>query len=371
MSQFDIDAVIVGAGAVGLASAYALSRRGLSVIVLERARLIGSGVSSRNSEVVHAGLHYTPGTLRAAYCVAGRRKLYEFMDAHHVAYDKCGKLIVAAEEAEIPALDTLERHALANGVEGVRRLSAAEARAMEPELNCVAAIYSAESGVFDSHGYMLALRGEIEGAGGAIAMDTPFEGAAPLAGGGFSIRAGGAEPMEIAARYLVIAAGLGAQDAARRIENFPEALIPPLHLAKGNYFTIDAKAPFQRLIYPPPVASGHGAHYRRDLGGRAHFGPDTEWVTTENYDVNTARAANFYAQIRRYWPGLRNGALVPDYAGIRPKLHGPGEAQPDFRIDGPETHKLPDLVCLFGIESPGLTSSLAIGEAVSKKLGGE
>jgi L-2-hydroxyglutarate oxidase LhgO len=368
MSEYDVDAVVVGAGAVGLATAYALSQRGLSVVVLEKERRIGSGVSSRNSEVVHAGLYYPTGSLRAQLCVAGRRMLYPFMDAHHVAYDKCGKLVVATDESEIPALDKIERQAALNGVEGMSRLTGEEARALEPEVRAVAALLSAETGVMDSHGYMLALQGEIEQAAGSIAFATPFEGATPLADGGLRVSAGGDEPIELAARFVVIAAGLGAQGAAARIEGFPAASIPKLHLGKGNYFTVDAKAPFHRLIYPPPIPGALGTHYRRDLGGKAHFGPDLEWVEREDYDVTLSRAETFYAAIRKFWPALKDGALVPDYVGIRPKIHGPGEPQPDFRIDGAEAHGIAGLTCLFGIESPGLTSSLAIGDAVATKL---
>ena len=368
MTAFDVDAVVVGAGAVGLASAYALTRAGLSVIVLEKERQIGTGVSSRNSEVIHAGLYYPTGSLRASLCVRGRRLLYAFLDAHNVAYDKCGKLVVAADEAETATLQAIQRQAAINGVEGVSWLTGAEARALEPELAAVAALLSAESGVFDSHGYMLALQGEIEAAGGAIALATPFEGAAKI-DGGWRVRAGGAEPMELSARYLVLAPGLGAQAAAALVEGFPPAAIPRGYLCRGNYFTVDARAPFSRLIYPPPQPGGLGTHYRRHLGGRAHFGPDLEWIETENYDVNVARAAGFYAAIRRFWPALKDGALVPDYVGIRPKLHAQGEKQPDFRIDGPDQHGFVNLVCLFGIESPGLTSSLAIGETVAARLG--
>jgi L-2-hydroxyglutarate oxidase LhgO len=368
MSEFDTDVVVVGAGAVGLACAYTLTRKDHSVVVLERERRIGSGVSSRNSEVVHAGLYYPTGSLRARLCIEGRRRLYAFLDAHNVAYDRCGKLVVATEESEIPALDRIESQAALNGVEGISRLSGAEARALEPEVRAAAALLSAETGVFDSHGYMLALRGEIEAAGGAIALATPFESAEPLADG-LLVRAGGEEPMELTARALIIAAGLGGQAAAARVRGYPAGQIPALHYGKGNYFTIDMKAPFHRLIYPPPIPGALGTHYRRDLGGKAHFGPDLEWVDREIYEVNPARAESFYAAIRKFWPALPDGALVPDYVGVRPKIHGPGEPQPDFRIDGPERHGLSGVIALFGIESPGLTSSLAIGEAVAERLG--
>jgi L-2-hydroxyglutarate oxidase LhgO len=364
----DFDTAIVGAGAVGLACGYALARRGHSVVVIERENRIGSGISSRNSEVIHAGLHYPTGSLKARLCVTGRRALYSFLVAHNVAFDKCGKLIVATEESEIPALETLARQAEINGVEGVRWLTGEAARALEPNLKAAAALESTESGVMDAHGYMLALEGEIEAQGGAIALNAPFEGASPE-GGGFSVRVGGAAPATISVSKLVIAAGLGAQACAQRIESFPATRVPALHFGKGNYFALQgAKAPFKRLIYPPPIPGALGTHYRRDLGGVARFGPDLEWIDHEDYNVDPARAASFYQTVRRFWPGLPDGALAPDYAGIRPKVHGPGEKQGDFLIEDPRAHGVANLVCLFGIESPGLTSSLAIGEEVATRL---
>ncbi len=361
--------MVVGAGAVGLAVAYALTRKGLGVAVLEREAAIGQGVSSRNSEVVHAGLYYPTGSLKARLCVEGRRRLYDFLTSHHVAHDRCGKLVVATDDAETARLDAILTQGRINGVEGLERLTGAQARALEPQLNAAAALVSPESGVFDSHGYMLALRGEIEGAGGVVVTRTPFLGASPLGGGGWRIQAGGDEPAAFAAGRLVIAAGLGAQAAAAAIETYPAGAIPALHFGKGVYFRLAGKAPFARLVYPPPIPGALGTHYRRDLGGQAHFGPDLEYVSQETYDVDPARAAGFYRDVRRYWPGLEDGALEPDYAGIRPKLHGPGEPQPDFRVDGAEVHGLQGLVCLFGIESPGLTSSLALGDEVARRLG--
>ena len=360
----DFDAVVVGAGAVGLACAYALAQRGQSVAVLERETRIGSGVSARNSEVIHAGLHYPTGSLKARLCVEGRRALYAFLEAHNVAHDKCGKLIVATEDSEVPALLRLWKQAELNRVEGVRSLERDEARALEPELRCVAAIESAESGVLDAHGYMLALEGEIEAQGGAIALNAPFLGARRFADA-FEVSVGGETPMTVSAARLVIAAGLGAQKCAAAIEAFPSDRIPPLYFGKGNYFALQgAKAPFRRLIYPPPIPGALGTHYRRDLGGVARFGPDLQFVDHEDYVVDPARAASFYTTVRRFWPSLPDGALAPDYAGIRPKLHGPGEPQGDFVIDD----SVANLVCLFGIESPGLTSSLAIGEEVARRL---
>ena len=368
MDSFDFDACVVGAGAVGLACGYALARRGLSVVVLEKERAFGHGVSSRNSEVVHAGLYYPTGSLRARLCVAGRRALYPFLDAHKIAYRKCGKLVVATTIDELARLTAIEVQAHANDVEGVSRLDRAQTLALEPALRAEGALLSIESGVFDSHAYMLALRGEIEDAGGAVVEATPFDGAEPRIGGGFTIQAGGAAPTALTARLLVTAPGLSAQSVAAAIAGFPAADIPALHYGKGVYFRLRGKAPFDRLIYPPPIPGALGTHYRKDLGGQAVFGPDLAFVETEDYSVDPGRAAGFYDYIRRFWPGLPDGSLDPDYAGLRPKIHGPGEPQPDFRIDGPERHGIEGLAALFGIESPGLTSSLAIGEEVAARL---
>jgi L-2-hydroxyglutarate oxidase LhgO len=366
--DFDFDAAVVGAGAVGLACGYALSRRGLEVLVLEAGPAIGQGVSSRNSEVVHGGLYYPTGSLKARLCVEGRRALYGFLEARHIAFRRCGKLVVATEDSEIPRLEAILAQARANDVEGVELIDGAAVRALEPGLRAEAALISPQSGVFDSHGYMLALRGEIEAAGGVVVTSTPFVGATPLAGGGFQIQAGGDAPASLTVRRLVTAPGLSAQTVAATIEGYPAASIPALHYGKGVYFRLTGKAPFERLIYPPPIPGALGTHYRKDLGGQAVFGPDLAFVDREDYGVDPGRADAFYAYIRRFWPGLRDGALEPDYAGLRPKIHGPGEPQPDFRLDDVRIHGLEGLVALFGIESPGLTSSLAIGEATAERL---
>jgi L-2-hydroxyglutarate oxidase LhgO len=368
MDSFDFDACVVGAGAVGLACGYALAKRGLTVVVLEKERAIGQGVSSRNSEVVHGGLYYPTGSLKARLCIDGRRALYPFLEAHKVAFRKCGKLVVASEPGQVPDIEAIEAQAIANGVEGIAAISGAKAMALEPGLRAIEAIISPESGVFDSHGYMLSLRGEIEDRSGAVVEATPFEGAAPLEAGGFTIRAGGEAPTPLTARYLVTAPGLSAQAVAGEIEGFPRARIPVRHLGKGVYFRLAGRAPFEHLVYPPPIPGALGVHYRKDLGGQAVFGPDLAYVETEDYSVDPARAEGFYSYIRRFWPSLPDGALTPDYAGLRPKLHGPGEPQPDFQLDGPEVHGLEGLIALFGIESPGLTSSLAIGEEVVRRL---
>lgn len=366
--SFDFDAVVVGAGAVGLACGRALSRRGLSVLVLEKESAIGQGVSSRNSEVIHGGLYYPSGSLKARFCVQGRRALYAFLDSHKIDYRRCGKLVVATEEAEVSRIEAIFRQATANEVEGLEHLTGAQARALEPALNAHSAILSPESGVFDSHGYMLALQGEIEDAGGSVVVATPFERAEPLPGGGFRITAGGEGGAVLTCRLLVAAAGLQAQDVAARVDGYPADHIPAGRFGKGVYFRLAGKAPFERLVYPPPIPGALGTHYRKDLGGQAVFGPDLEYVDAEDYSVDPARVTEFERYIRRFWPALPDGALTPDYAGIRPKLHGPGEPQPDFQLRGRDDHGINDLVALFGIESPGLTSSLALGEAVTESL---
>ena len=362
MDSFDFDACVAGAGAVGLACAFALGKRGLSVVVLEKERAVGQGVSSRNSEVIHGGLYYPTGSLKARLCVAGRRALYAFLASHKIEFRKCGKLVVASETDQTPRLEAIEAQARANGVESLAVLSGAQAMALEPGLRAVTALLSPQSGIFDSHGYLQALVGEIEDRGGVVALAAPFEGASPIGSGGFTVRTGGEAATTLTTRLLVTAPGLSAQAVAAEVEGFAPALIPALHYGKGVYFRLSGAAPFEHLIYPPPIPGALGVHYRKDLGGQAVFGPDLAYVDTEDYSVDPARAAGFYAYIRRFWPGLPDGALSPDYAGIRPKIHGPDEAQPDFRFVTAADHGLPGLVALFGIESPGLTSSLAIGE---------
>jgi L-2-hydroxyglutarate oxidase LhgO len=365
---FDTDVVIIGAGAVGLATGLAMAKRGHETIVIEREAAIGQGVSSRNSEVIHAGLYYPTGSLKARLCLAGRRSLYIFLDSHQIEHKSCGKLVVATRAEEDAALDDILRQGQTNGVEGLQRLTGKEARALEPELSATSAILSPLSGVMDSHAYMNALAGEISRHGGAIAVNTPFVGATALKGGGFVIRTGGEQATELTARYFIIAAGLGTQSAVERIDAYPQDAIPQLHYGKGVYFTCAGKAPFKRLIYPLPIPGALGTHYRCDMGGQARFGPDLDYVDALDYSVDTARAPAFYETVRRFWPGLKDDALIADYAGIRPKLHAAGEPQPDFRIDDAAQHGLAGLVTLFGIESPGLTASLAIGEEVAHRL---
>ncbi len=362
-----MEALVVGAGVVGLAVARALALRGASVILAEAAAAIGTGVSARSSEVIHGGMYYPPGSLRARHCVEGRHRLVGFCESHGVPYRLCGKLIVATREAERSALETICLRGAANGVEGLRLLDRAEAAALEPALSCVAALHSPATGIVDSHALMLALLGDLEDAGGVLALHTPIE-SAERRDGRWHVRFGGVAPGTLQVDGLVNAAGLGAQSLARRIEGLAPTCVPRQVLAKGSYFGCGGKPAFTRLIYPAPVEGGLGIHLTLDLAGRMRFGPDVEWVNEPDYTVDPARAAGFEAAIRRYWPGLPDGRLTPDYAGIRPKLSGPGEPAADFRIDGPPEHGLPGLVQLFGIESPGLTSSLSLAEEVADRL---
>ena len=362
-----MEALVVGAGVVGLAVARALALRGASVILAEAAAAIGTGVSARSSEVIHGGMYYPPGSLRARHCVKGRHRLVGFCESHGVPYRLCGKLIVATREAEHLALETICLRGAANGVEGLRLLDRAEAAALEPALSCVAALHSPATGIVDSHALMLALLGDLEDAGGVLALHTPIE-SAERRDGRWHVRFGGVAPGTLQVDGLVNAAGLGAQSLARRIEGLAPTCVPRQVLAKGSYFGCGGKPAFTRLIYPAPVEGGLGIHLTLDLAGRMRFGPDVEWVNEPDYTVDPARAAGFEAAIRRYWPGLPDGRLMPDYAGIRPKLSGPGEPAADFRIDGPPEHGLPGLVQLFGIESPGLTSSLSLAEEVADRL---
>lgn len=370
----EIEAVVVGAGVVGLACAAAIARAGMEVLVLEAGRRIGGGVSSRNSEVIHAGMYYPTGSLRHRLCVHGRRRLYPFLEKSGVPHRRIGKLIVATDAREEAQIAAIHQRGVENGVEGLRLISGDEARALEPNLSCVSALLSPETGIVDSHALMLALQGDLERHGGAIAFEAPVL-RGEIADGAIVLEVGGAEPMRLACRKLVNAAGLYAQDVARSLRGLPQQAIPKRVLAKGNYFGCAGRPAFAHLIYPAPVEGGLGVHLTIDLAGRMRFGPDVEWLDETdpdavNYDPDPGRAESFYAAIRRYWPGLRDGALTADYAGCRPKLSGPGEPAADFRIDGPEAHGVAGLVNLFGIESPGLTSSLAIAEAALARLEG-
>jgi L-2-hydroxyglutarate oxidase LhgO len=355
--------LVIGAGVIGLAVARAAARRGHEVIVAEAEGAIGTGISSRNSEVIHGGMYYPSGSLRAQACVAGRRMLYEFCASHGVAHRKCGKLIVATNAAELDKIAALAAQGRANGVEGLELIGGNSAREMEPELSCIGALHSPETGIIDGHAFMLALRGDLEDAGGAIAFNTPVLSAARK-GGQWAVTFGGRDGGSFEFDGIANCAGLRAQGVARTIADYPASRVPRLVLAKGNYFSLAGKPAFSRLIYPTPVDGGLGVHVTLDLAGRMRLGPDVEWISQEHYDVDVARAASFYARIRTYWPGLPDGSLAPDYSGIRPKLTGPGEPAADFMIDAPAQHGLPGLVQMFGIESPGLTSALSLAEDV-------
>lgn len=372
-SAFDIDTIVIGAGVVGLACAAALARAGHEAIVVEGAPIIGSGTSSRNSEVIHAGIYYPNGSLKHRLCVAGRRKLYHYLEERRVAFKKCQKLIVATTPAEDASMAALAARALANDVENLTHISGAEAVALEPNLHATSALLSGETGILDSHGFMLALQGEFEDLGGMVAFNAPFESGEIFSTGGFRCHFGGPEPMTMTCKHLVNSAGLQAHKIAAALDGFDPAYIPPFFLAKGSYFTCATRPMFSRLIYPAPVDGGLGVHVTLDLGGQMRFGPDVEWLDHAKpemveYQVDPERSKSFYAAVRTYWPGLPDGAIQPDYAGCRPKLSGQGEPAADFRIDGPAFHGVEGLINLFGIESPGLTSSLAVADMVVARL---
>lgn len=363
-----IGAAVVGAGVVGLACARALARRGIETVILEANDGIGMETSSRNSEVIHAGLYYPAGSLKARLCVAGKALLYDFCAAHHVAHRRCGKLLVATTTEQEEALAALRRKAEANGVADLQPLSAAQAKALEPALRASAALLSPSTGIVDSHGLMLALLGEAEAHGAALALKSPLL-RAEANGGGFLLEVGGAEPMRLQAAMLINSAGLHAARVAAAIDGLDRRHVPHIHLARGHYFSLAGRAPFSRLVYPLPEPGGLGVHVTLDLGGQARFGPDVEWVDAIDYTVDPRRAEVFYGEVRKYWPGLPEGALQPAYAGIRPKLAGPGEPQADFLVQSHAAHGLPGLINLFGIESPGLTACLALAEHVCGALG--
>ncbi len=362
----DFECVIAGAGVVGIATARAMARRGLRVLLLEELAAPGTVTSARNSGVIHAGLYYSPGSLRARLCVAGRRALYAFCAAAGVPARACGKLVVATEAAEEEGLHALATQAAENGVEELVLLNAAQVRAIEPELRCTAALWSSVTGIVDVHALMLALLADAEAHGALLATHARLMSATPCPGG-FTLRTAGPDATTLTARLLVNAAGHGACALARGIEGLDSALVPRERLSKGSYFMLTGRCPFSRLIYPMPIPGGAGVHLTLDLGGQVRFGPDVQAVEDFDYSVDPARAEVFYDAIRRYWPGLRAGALQPGYAGIRPKIV-PAEQAQDFVIQGEAVHGLAGLVNLFGIESPGLTAALAIAEEVSTSL---
>ena len=363
-----IDTVVIGAGVVGLAVARALALRGREVLVLEAADAIGTGTSSRNSEVIHAGIYYATGSLKARLCVEGKALLYAYCAERGIAHRRCGKLLVATSDDQLPQLQSIIDKAAANGVNDLVRLTQAEAQAMEPRLSCVAAVHSPSTGIIDSHALMLSLQGDLENAGGMVAFNTPAA-SAKVAPDGIELTM--ADGTQLLCKRVVNAAGLHAQALAHRIEGLATEHVPPAFFAKGNYFTLSGRSPFTRLIYPVPQAAGLGVHLTIDMGGQAKFGPDVEWVNSpDELTVDPLRGDAFYAEVRKYWPELPDGALQAGYAGIRPKIQSPHETARDFLIQGPQDHGVPGLVNLFGIESPGLTSSLALAEFVAEVLEG-
>jgi len=363
-----IECVVVGAGVVGLAVARALAARGREVLVLEAAEAIGVGTSSRNSEVIHAGIYYPRGSQKAALCVRGRELLYEYCAERGLPHQRCGKLLVATARNQTPQLESILARGKENGVLDLIRISGAEAQALEPALECVDAVFSPQTGIVDSHQLMLALQGDAQRDGAMFAFHSPVE-SIEASNGRFVVKVGGASPTTIGAACVINSAGLYANTLARKIRGLDPRYVPPLYLARGNYFSMSGRAPFSRLIYPMPNEAGLGVHLTIDLGGQARFGPDVEWVDAIGYDVDPRRADSFYAAIRAYWPALPDRALQPAYAGIRPKLSGPGEAAADFLIQGAAAHGVRGLVNLFGIESPGLTASLAIAVRVCELAG--
>lgn len=356
-----IDCAVIGAGVIGLAVARLLALSGREVLILEAEDRFGSGISARNSEVLHAGIYYPQGSLKARLCVEGRDRLYRYVEERGIDHARCGKLIVASSEAQRPALMDIAAHARANGVKELSMLTGSEARALEPELECVAALFSPETGIIDSHALMTSLLGDAEAADAVLALKSPVTGG-KVTSAGIVLDIGGAEPMRLLATRVFNCAGLGAQGFSRSLKGMPAGTIPPLYYAKGNYYALAGRAPFSHLIYPVPQPGGLGVHLTLDLAGAARFGPDVEWIESIDYGVDPRRADGFYAEIRRYWPGLKDGVLSPAYSGIRPKPHAPGEAAADFLVHGAEKHGVAGLVCLYGIESPGLTASLALAE---------
>jgi L-2-hydroxyglutarate oxidase LhgO len=364
-----LDAVVTGAGVVGLAIARALAVAGHEVVILEAEEAIGTHTSSRNSEVIHAGIYYPKGSLKATSCVEGRSLLYEYCVTHALPHRRSGKLIVAADEGQLAELEAIQKRAHNNGVTDVVWMTRAQALALEPELSCAAALYSPSTGIIDSHALMLAYLGDAQAHGAMLALRSPLE-RAEVRPDGFVLHVKGADP--VCCSILVNSAGLRAPTVARKMEGYRAQLAPPEYYAKGNYYSLTRRSPFSRLVYPIPEPGGLGVHVTLDLAGQARFGPDVEWIdrigAKDDYAVDPRRAERFYAAIRRYWPGLPDGALVPGYSGIRPKTTGPKEPAPDFQIQGPRQHGVPGLAHLFGIESPGLTASLALARAVLAEL---
>lgn len=362
-----VDCVVIGAGVVGLAVARALAQAGREVIVLESADMIGTGTSSRNSEVIHAGIYYPTGSLKARYCVAGKEILYRYCAEHGIAHRRCGKIIVATSLDQMPAMHEIKQRAAQCGVGDLAMLDAADAMAMEPALRCHGALYSPSTGIIDSHGLMLELQGDAQTAGAMLAFLSPVSGGA-VRGGGIVLEVGGETATSLACRAVVNCAGLYATDIAGKIDGMPLDLVPSTYYTKGNYYSLTGRTPFSRLVYPAPTTEFLGVHITIDIAGQARFGPDVEQCQAIEYNVDLRRADGFYEAVRRYWPGLKDGALQPAYSGIRPRISAPGEPVPDFVIQGPGDHGVPGLVNLFGIESPGLTAAMPIAAHVANLL---
>ena len=362
-----VDCVVIGAGVVGLAVARALARAGRDVLVVEKANTIGTETSSRHSEVIHAGIYYPNGSLKADFCVTGKQKLYNFCDKHGVSYKRCGKFIVATDKGQLTELEKLKKNAAGNGVTDLIWMTPEQVREMEPAVHCEGALYSPSTGILDSHAYMLALQGDAEEAGALFAFITPVIGGEVL-DYGIRLDCGTGTPTSIVADLVINCAGLWAQTVASHLIGVPAESVPPTYYCKGNYYTLAGRSPFGRPIYPVPENAGLGVHATVDLGGQVRFGPDVEWVEKIDYAVDPTRATNFYNAVRKYYPGLNDGALQPGYSGIRPKIQAPGEPAEDFVIQGPLDHGVSGLINLFGIESPGVTSSLAIADHVSKLI---
>lgn len=362
-----VDVAIIGAGVIGLACARALAEAGREVVVIERENRFGTGISARNSEVIHAGLYYPPGSLKARLCVAGRKQLYAYCAERGIAHARCGKLVVATHAAQTDALQAIATRAVTNGVDDLQWLDRDRLRTLEPALDAHAALLSPSTGIIDSHGLMQALLGDAERHGAMLALNSPVLGGAAEAGG-IVLEVGGKAPMALRARWVVNAAGLDAVGLATHIRSAASALAPQAFYARGVYFTYAGKAPFSHLIYPIPEAGGLGVHLTLDLSGQAKFGPDVEWIAAPDYQLDPTRAERFAHAIRSWWPALDPQRLQPAYAGVRPKIVGPGQADADFRIDDPGTHGVSGLIHLYGIESPGLTAALAIGAEVTRRV---
>ncbi|MBU3617668.1 NAD(P)/FAD-dependent oxidoreductase [Polynucleobacter sp. JS-Fieb-80-E5] len=365
-----VDCVVIGAGVVGLAVAREMALQGRETILLERESAFGTISSARNSEVIHAGIYYPKDSLKAKLCVEGNRMLYEYCRTHHVATQPYGKLIVASDESQLDDLQAILYKAQQNNVPEIKMITGEQAKLMEPELHCAAAVFSATTGIVDSHGFMLSLLGGFEDAGGMIAYQSPLISAKPIgenAKDGFELVIGGADGMKIQTKLLINCTGMSAPAIAQKIEGLPQQQIPKAYFAKGNYFSLSGKSPFKHLIYPIPEPGGLGVHLTLDMGGQAKFGPDVEWLEIDeesqiDYTVNPKRGEGFYAAVRRYWPGLKDNALQPDYSGVRAKIVPPNAPAGDFCFNTPKDHGLEGLFNLYGFESPGLTSSLAIAK---------